>query len=59
MASDSKLPASHGLSKEMQAYHQMIESRKPSDVSRIDTGTITLADLAARVDQLIQDLNKR
>jgi hypothetical protein len=55
----SKLPSGEELSKPMIAFLQMIESRFPSDTSTIDTGTITLPELAARVNQLIQDLNKR
>jgi len=55
----SKLPAGEDLSRPMQAYLQMIESRFPSDTSHVDTGTVTLAQLAARFNTLIDDLNKR
>ena len=58
MATNSKLPSDHGLSKTMQAYIQNIESRKPSSTTQLDTGTTTLAQLIAAYNQLIQDLNK-
>ncbi len=57
MATNSKLPSDHGLSKSMQAYIQNIESRKPSNTTALPGGA-TLADLIAAYNQLIQDLNK-
>lgn len=57
MASDSKLPAGENLSKPMIAYLQMIESRKPSNTTAID-GAATLPEVIARLNALINDLNK-
>ncbi len=57
MAQESKLPSGENLSKPMIAYLQMIESRRPSDMTPVDTGA-TLADLIAAFNQLKQDLNK-
>lgn len=59
MANNSKLPSGQNLSKEMIAYLQTIESRFPSDASHVDTATVTLAELAARFNTLLDDLNKR
>jgi hypothetical protein len=58
MASDSKLPSGENLSKPMIAYLQMIESRQPSNTTPID-GAATLADVIARLNTLINDLNKK
>lgn len=59
MARQSSLPAGENLTKPMQAFLEKLDSRIPSDTSTIDTGTITLPELAARFNQLIIDLNKR
>lgn len=53
----SKLPANQNLSKEMIAYLQQIESRRPSDTSTIDSGA-ALATVIERLNALIQDLNR-
>jgi hypothetical protein len=58
MATDSKLPAGESLSKPMQAYLQMIESRQPSNTTPID-GAATLAEVISRLNTLINDLNKK
>lgn len=58
MATDSKLPSGEQLSKPMTAYLQMIESRFPSNTTPVD-GAATLADLIARFNTLLNDLNKR
>lgn len=55
----SKLPSDWPLPKTAISYLQTIESRIPSDTSPVDTGTVTLAQLAARFNTLINDLNKR
>ena len=57
MATDSKFPAGESTSRPMQAYLQNIESRKPSDMTPVDTGA-TLAELIAAFNQLKQDLNR-
>lgn len=56
----SKLPSGHGLERPMQAYVQKIEERQNAvaDQSDIDTGTITLPELAAVV-QAILEANRR
>jgi hypothetical protein len=54
----SKLPAGEELSKPMIAFLQMIESRKPSNTTPLDTGTATTAEIAARFNQLLIDLNR-
>lgn len=60
MASDSKLPAGEKLSKPMQAYLQMIESRQPSQTDALATdGSVALTELIARFNKLINDLNKQ
>lgn len=59
MAQQSKLPSDWQLSKAQIAYLQMIESRFPSNTTPVDTGTVTLAELAARFNTLLDDLNKR
>lgn len=43
----------------MIAFLQKVESRFPSDASHVDTATVTLAELAARFNTLLDDLNKR
>lgn len=58
MAQESKLPAGESLSKPMIAYLQAIEGRRPSNTTPVDTGTVTLAELAARFNALLVDLNK-
>lgn len=55
---ESKLPAGENLSRPMIAFLQMIESRFPSDASHVDSGA-TLAELIARFNTLLDDLNKR
>lgn len=55
----STLPAGENLSKPMQAFLEKLDSRIPSDASHVDTGTVTLAQLAARFNTLLDDLNKR
>ena len=55
----STLPSNQGLSREMIAFLQKVESRFPSDASHVDTATVTLAELAARFNTLLDDLNKR
>lgn len=55
----SKLPSDWPLPKTAIAYLQTIESRFPSDASHVDTATVTLAELAARFNTLLDDLNKR
>ena len=57
MAAQSKLPSGENLSKPMTAYFQMIESRFPSNTTPVD-GAATLADLIARFNTLLNDLNK-
>lgn len=59
MATDSTIPRGETLSKPMQAFLEKLDSRRPSDVSEVDTSTVTLAELAARFNTLINDLNKR
>lgn len=59
MAQSSKLPAGETLSKPMTAYLQMIESRVPSNMTPVDTGTVTLPELAARFNQLLLDMNRQ
>lgn len=59
MAQQSKLPSDWQLSKAQIAYLQMIESRFPSNTTHVDTATVTLPELAARFNTLIDDLNKR
>lgn len=54
---NSKLPSNQNLSKEMIAYLQTIESRRPSDTSTVDSGA-TLATLIERFNALVQDLNR-
>lgn len=58
MAQQSKLPAGESLSQPMTAYLQMIESRFPSNTTPVD-GSATLADLIARFNILLNDLNKK
>jgi hypothetical protein len=53
----SKLPSGENLSRPMIAYLQNIESRVPSNTTPID-GSATLADVIARFNALIVDLNK-
>ena len=55
----STLPSDWELSRAQIAYLQKLESRIPSDASHVDTGTVTLAQLAARFNTLLDDLNKR
>lgn len=52
----SKLPADAGLSTPMQAFHQNVERRQLTiaGMDDIDTGTITLPELAAVVQSLIE-----
>lgn len=57
MAQQSQLPSNSGLSKEMIAYLQKIESRVPSVTTPIDPAA-TLADLIAAFNQLKNDLNR-
>lgn len=59
MAQQSKLPSDWQLSKAQIAYLQMIESRFPSNTTHVDTATVTLSELAARFNTLLDDLNKR
>lgn len=54
----SKLPAGENLSKPMTAYLQGIEARKPSNTTPLDTGTATTAEIAARFNELLIDLNR-
>lgn len=60
MSRKSKLPNDHGLDRTMQAYHQKIEERQnaTADLDDIETGTVTLPELAAIVQQII-DANRR
>ena len=58
MATDSKLPRGENLSRPMQAFLEMIESRKPSDATEIN-GAATLPEVIARLNTLINDLNKK
>ena len=54
----SKLPSGENLSRPMIAYLQNIESRVPSDMTPLDPGTATLADVVNALNQLKLDLNK-
>lgn len=58
MATQSKLPAGENLSRPLQAYLQMIESRVPSNTTPVDAGA-TLPELIARFNQLLIDMNKQ
>lgn len=55
----SSLPSGENLSRPMQAFLEKLDSRRPSDVSHVDTATVTLPELAARFNTLLDDLNKR
>jgi len=55
---NSQLPAGENLSQPMIAYLQMIESRFPSNTTPVD-GAASLADLIARFNILLNDLNKK
>lgn len=60
MATDSKLPAGEKLSKPMQAYLQMIESRQPSQTDALATdGSVALTEVIARLNRLVSDLSKQ
>lgn len=59
MASDSTIPRGEDISKPMQAFLEKLDSRRPSNVTHVDTATVTLAQLAARFNTLLDDLNKR
>ncbi|WLB49232.1 hypothetical protein QIH93_15060 [Bradyrhizobium ottawaense] len=59
MARQSQIPAGENLSRPMQAYLEKIESRVPSNTTPLATdGSVTLVELIAAYNQLIQDLNK-
>lgn len=55
----STIPSGENLSRPMQAFLEKLDSRRPSDVTPVDPDTVTLPELAARFNTLLDDLNKR